>query len=407
VAVDLRRRPVARAPRRAPWWWVLRQRLRVEGPATAPFVLLAGASVVLLVLGLVMIFSASFVRSTVDTGDAFGIFTRQLLWVAAGLPPALLAVVVDYRVWRRAVVPALLVGIVLSALVLVPGLGSEVNGARRWFDLGVLSVQPSEIVKLAVPLAVARVVELRWRRIRSGSMSGLLLPAVPLIGVAAGLVLLGPDLETALLVLAIGGAALFAAGLPARIVLGAVSLMTAIGAASIATSEYRLGRVRAWLQPTTQDPGAFGYQTLQGFIALGSGGVFGVGLGQSRGKWLYVPNAHTDFIFAIIGEELGLVGACTVLALFVAIAVGGVLAAQRAPDVFGRLLAVGVTTWILIQAGINIGSVVGLLPVTGVTLPLVSFGGSSLVVTMVAIGLLLSVARHAVDAAELDDEVER
>jgi len=362
------------------------------GRLTVPAVLLATGAGVLLVLGLVMTFSASFVQSTLQDGNPFGIFLRQLLWCGVGLVPTALAAMVDYRRWRRIALPLLAVSLGASAVVLVPGLGTEMNQARRWFDLGFATFQPSELLKLAVPLGFAHLLALRWSEIRRGHLRALLMPAVPVLVLGGLLVLLGPDLETALLVAAIGASVLYAAGLPLRLLAAVGVTGAAVAAGAVLSSTFRRGRVLAWLDPAS-DPSHYGYQTLQGFVALGSGGIFGQGLGQSRGKWLYVPNAHTDFIFAIIGEELGLLGALSVLALLMLVAVGGVLAAQRAPDPFGRLLATGITAWLLLQAGINVGSVVGLLPVTGVTLPLVSFGGSSLVITMVGVGLLLSIAR--------------
>jgi cell division protein FtsW len=365
---------------------------RPAGEATPAFVLLAATAATLLVLGLVMAFSASFVRSARATGDAFELFTSQLRYAVIGLVPALVAAWVDYRRWRRFAVPALLAALVLCLLVLIPGIGREAFGARRWFQIGGLTVQPAELLKLALPVAIAQVVALRWQRIRAGDLRALLLPAVPFTVLGTALVFLEPDLETALLVAAIGGACLWVAGLPTRVLLVGGGVAVLLGLVGILSAGFRQGRIAAWLDPAS-DPSLFGYQQLQGYIALGSGGVFGRGLGQSRGAWGFVPNADTDFIFAIIGEELGLVGTLAVLALFAGIAVAGTLAARRSPDPFGRVVATGITAWLLLQAGINIGSVVGLLPVTGVTLPLVSLGGSSLVVTMVGVGLLLSVAR--------------
>jgi cell division protein FtsW len=364
----------------------------VQGESTPAFVLLAATTATLVVLGLVMAFSASFVRSTGETGDAFGLFLKQLLVCAAGVLPLALLAATDYRRLRPFALPLLAVTLLACALVLVPGIGSEVNGARRWFDFGFVSLQPSELLKVALPLALSHQVARRWTHIRRGDLRALLLPAIPILVVAGGLVVAGPDLETALLVVAIGGVVLYVAGLPGRIIALGLGAGLLVGVLGIASSAMRRARVLAWLDPTS-DPSNTGYQILQGWIALGSGGLFGVGLGASRSKWGYVPNADTDYIFAIIGEELGLVGALTVLLLFVGIAVGGTVAARRAPDPFGRLLATSITAWLLLQAGINIGSVVGLLPVTGVTLPLVSYGGSSLLFTMVGVGILLSVAR--------------
>jgi len=370
---------------------------RPAGDTTMPFLVLAGCSLLLLVLGLMMTFSASSVRSTAETGDAFGIFGRQLLWCALGIPALVVAATMDYRRLRRFAVPLLAVSVVAALLVLVPGLGEQVSGARRWFDLGPVSLQPSELLKLTVPLALAHLMATRWARVRRGDLSALLLPAIPLLIVVGAAVALGPDLETSLLIVAIGGSVLYASGLPLRLVAGFGLLACVVAAAEVARAGFRRGRIAAWLDPAG-DPSNFGYQTRQGFLALGSGGKFGVGVGSSRGKWLYVPNAHTDFIYAILGEELGLLGTMSVLLLFAGIAVGGVLTARRAPDPFGRLIATAITTWLLLQAAMNIGSVVGVFPVTGVTLPLMSFGGSSLLVTMAGIGVLLSVARAGTPA---------
>jgi cell division protein FtsW len=363
-----------------------------RGEGTPEFLLLATVTGLLLGLGLLMTFSASFVTSAAESGDAFTIVTRQALWSAIGLPLLIVAARTDYRVWRRVAPPLLTVSVLAAALVLIPGIGVEVNGARRWIDLGPLRFQPTELLKLTVPLYLAHVLAGRWPRLRRGDLRALLVPALPLIGLVTVLVLLEPDLETALLVALIATVVLYTAGLPGRMIGVAAGGALAVAALAIASTPFRRGRVAAWLDPMAYAD-TFGYQTVQGWIALGSGGWFGAGLGQGRGKWLYVPNAHTDFIFAIVGEELGLVGALFVLVLFAAIAVAGIRAALRAPDVFGRLLAAALTAWLVLQAGLNIGSVVGLLPVTGVTLPLVSFGGSSLVFTLLGLGILLAIAR--------------
>lgn len=377
---------------------------RQVGVPTREFALLAATVATLLVIGLVMTFSASFVRSAADTGGAFDIFWRQLLWCLLGLPLMTIAVFADYRVWRR-LAPVLLAGaLAASVLVLIPGLGVVAHGARRWLELGPITFQPSELLKLAVALFTAHVLALRWRRIRAGDLRALLLPAAPAIALAALLVLAGPDLETAGLIAIIGGIVLTAAGLPLRYVAVGAAATVALAVAAIAATPFRRARVLAWLDPMAHAD-TFGYQSVQGLIALGSGGWFGAGLGEGRGKWLYIPNAHTDFVYAILGEELGLVGALFVLVLFAVLVVVGLRVARRAADPFGRLLAAGVVGWIGVQAALNMASVVGLAPVTGVTLPLVSFGGSSLVVTMVGLGLLLSVARRP-RPAPADDEAD-
>lgn len=384
---------------RLPTWSRLRAMLAPSGEVTQEFLLLAATGAVLLVLGLLMTFSASFVQSTADTGDPFGIFARQLLWCAIGLLPLLVTTLTDYRTWRPLSGLLLVVTLVALVVVLVPGIGVQVSGARRWIDLGAFRFQPTELAKLSVPLFLSALLARRWSRLRGGDLHALLMPAMPMLALLAVLVMGEPDLETAALIVAIGGVVLFAAGLPGRLIAWAVACLGAFGAVAIASTPFRRARLAAWFDPMSYAD-TYGYQTVQGFIALGSGGLLGVGLGQSRGKWLYVPNAHTDFIYAIIGEELGLAGAMFVLLLFALLAVGGLRTARLAPDPFGRLLAAGITGWLLLQAFINIGSVVGLLPVTGVTLPLVSFGGSSLVFTMAGYGLLLSIARHVPGAQQ-------
>ena len=366
----------------------------VAGDTTPQFMALSVITALLLSLGLVMTFSASFVQSAAQTGNAFGIFGRQLMWSIVGLPLLVVAAVVDYHRWRRFAPLLLVVSLFLAFVVVIPGIGVQVNGARRWLEVGPLRFQPSEMMKLTVPLYLSSVLAGRWRRLRAGDLRALLLPALPLVALVGLLVMAEPDLETAVLLAAIAGIVLVAAGLPARIIVVAGGLVGVLGLLGIATSDYRRGRFLAWLNPMA-DASNFGYQTVQGYYALASGGWTGSGLGQGRGKWLYIPNAHTDYIFAIIGEELGLLGALFVLLLFAALAVFGLRTARLAPDPFGRLLAAAITGWLLLQATINIGSVVGLLPVTGVTLPLVSFGGSSLVFTMLGLGLLLSVSRAA------------
>jgi len=372
-----------------------RRRTRPPGAATREFVVLAATVAVLLVLGLVMTFSSSFVRSAAETGDAFSIFQRQLFACLAGVPLLVGAALIDYRVWRRVAPLLLLTALTTAVLVLLPSVGVVAYGARRWIALGPVTFQPTELLKLAVPLFLAHVIARRWAQIRAGDLRSLLLPAAPLLFCSALLVMGQPDLESAGLVLAIGGLVLLAAGLPWRILAVGAGAGALAGVVAIVSTEFRRGRIMAWLDPMAY-PGDLGYQTVQGYLALGSGGVFGRGLGQGRGQWLYIPNAHTDFIYAIIGEELGLLGALFVLLLFAVVAVLGMRIARGAPDPFGRLVATAITGGLLLQAGMNMGSVVGLLPVTGVTLPLISFGGTSLVLTMLACGILLSIARHVV-----------
>ena len=363
-----------------------------SGDTTLLFGVLTATVVVLILLGLLMTFSASFVRSALEDGDAFGIFRRQLLWCLVGVPLTIAVALRDYRRWRPWVRPLTAISLLLAVIVVTP-VGIEVAGSRRWLAVGPLVFQPAELLKIAIPLFGADELARRWGAIRSGDLWALLVPLVPMLVVVAVIIMAEPDLETAGLLVAIGVAMLYVAGLPTRWLLASAAAALVLGGIGIATADFRAGRFAAWLDPMS-DASVYGYQTLQGYYALGSGGWLGAGLGGGRGKWLYLPNAHTDFIFAIIGEELGLLGALLVLVLYVVIAVVGIRIAAQAPDSFGRLLATGLVVGILLQAAINMGSVVGLLPVTGVTLPFVSFGGTSLVVTMVSAGLLLSIARH-------------
>ncbi|MGI9016368.1 MAG: putative lipid II flippase FtsW [Euzebya sp.] len=393
----LRRRPsVSSRPTRRP---VRTQRLpagrmSAAGRATPESIWLIVVGVGLLLLGLVMTFSASFVQATAQTGDAFEVFARQAFWASLGLPLAIVAATVDYRRWQR-ITPFAVVA-TLAAMLLVLIIGEEINGARRWFALGPFSLQPAEIIKLTLPAYTAYVLSTRWPRIRRGDLVAMLVPSLPIVILAATLVALSPDVESAVLAALIGMTPLFIAGMPLRLMTLGGAVLAGIAAWSIHSTPYRLGRMAAWLDPTNEAfRDGYGYQTTQGFIALGNGGIFGVGLGQGRGKWLYVPNAHTDFIYAIIGEELGMIGGIVVLLAFLALAFVGCRVASRAPDMFGRFMAAGITVWLTLQAAINISSVVGVLPVTGVTLPLVSFGGSSLVITMIGVGVLIAVARQA------------
>jgi cell division protein FtsW len=361
---------------------------------------------VLVIIGLVMSFSASFVESA-QGGDPFGVFRRQAAWATVGVVAFLFVSSTHPRTWRWLSWPLLLASIAGLVLVLVPGVGLTEGGSTRWLGVGPVIVQPSEIAKLAVLLWLADV----HARKREHGMelddrtSHLLVPALPLLAVVAALILAEPDLGTALIVSLIVLLVLWMDGIRLRFLvpLAAVGAVAAFAAAIL--EPYRFARVAGWLDPN-QDPLGSGYQLLQSLYALGSGGWFGVGLGQSRGKWNFIPNPETDFIFAIIGEELGLVGASVVLLLFLALLVIGLRIARGTSDHFGRIVAFGVTGWIVGQAIVNIGAVTGLLPITGVTLPLVSVGGSSLVVTLVALALVVAIARASQAESHHDRRAE-
>lgn len=372
-----------------------RDGLRTGAPEAWPAhaVVLAVTATLLLAVGLVMTFSASFVEAARE-GSPTAIAQRQLVWAGLGVPVALLLARTNPHALRRLAWPALVITVLLCTVVLVPGIGVEAHGARRWLSVGPVGLQPSELAKLAVPLLVAHAVALRWAKVRRGDLHALLLPGLWVIALLTALVLAGPDLEMGLLVAAGGAIVLLVAGLPGRLIGAGIGVAVMLAGALIVARPFRMMRLTAWLDPAAH-AGDVGYQSQQGFIALASGGLTGRGLGQGRGQWLYVPNAHTDFIYAIIGEELGLLGALAVLLGFAALVVAGVIAARRAATPFERLLAASLTGWLSLQALMNMGSVVGLLPVTGVTLPLISFGGTSLLVTLAAVGVLVAIARRA------------
>ena len=361
-------------------------------PRSGTYLALLGTIAVLNAVGVVMVLSASSVVSITSYGSAWYFFERQLLWTVLGVVAFVLVARIDYRKLRRYVRPLLVVTVAMLVLVLVPGFGVYVAGSRRWLGVGSWRFQPSEIAKLALLLFTADL--LTRRKDELGDWRRVLRPALIVVACVAGLVMLEPDLDSTLLLGMIAAAVLVAGGIRLRhlMVVGGSGLALATMLALAAP--YRRARVLTFLHPTA-DAGNTGYQIVQSLIALGTGGLTGVGLGAGSAKWHFLPNAHTDFIFAVIGEELGLVGSMLVLSLFVAFAVLGVRVAARAPDRFGMLLATGITVWVTAQAAINIGGVVGLLPVSGVPLPFVSFGGSSLVFTMVAAGMLANIARQS------------
>jgi cell division protein FtsW len=361
----------------------------IDRPAT-PYYLLLGASVLLLVLGVVMVFSASSVNAFAFLGSSMAIVSKQAMWVVIGLPLMWFAARLPVRAWR--VVAYLGLATSLALLVLVAVAGTEVNGNRNWLDFGgPFRIQPSELAKFSLVIWGADLLARKERLLNQ--WKHLLVPVVPVGCGIIGLVLLGGDLGTAVILAAILAVLLFAAGAPLRLfVAGAVPVVLSI-AYMVNSHSYRMSRITDWLHPEQADPLGSGMQALHGKFALASGGWWGVGLGGSKEKWGALPEAHTDFIFAIIGEELGLVGTLAVLALIGAIGYAGLRIATAAADPFVRLAAAGATAWLLVQALVNIGAVLGIFPIMGVPLPLVSYGGSALVPTMLAIGMLLSFAR--------------
>ena len=342
-------------------------------------------------IGLMMVLSASSVQALRAYGGPWVFFQRQLVWVAAGVVVMGVAARIDYRKWRLMAVPLTVLSFVLLVAVLLPGVGITVGGSSRWLGVGQLRFQPSELMKLALLLFTADLMVRRsWRQ---GPTAAVLRPVLVVTAVVALLVLKQPDMGTASITVVIVLAVLFVGGLPLPR-MAALTLTVAVAGAFFSMAEgYRRARLFSFVNPW-KDASNTGYQMAQSLVALGTGNLTGVGLGASRAKWGFLPNAHTDFIFAIIGEEMGLVGTVLVVGLFVAFAAFGVRAAVHAPDAFGTLVAAGVTVWVVAQAAINVGAVIGILPVTGVPLPFVSFGGSALVITMAAVGILVNVARQ-------------
>jgi cell division protein FtsW len=357
-----------------------------------PVVLLIAGIASLVLLGLIMILSASSVSSFATYGSSFLFFKKQLLWAVIGIVGFICFSRLDYRKLRGVGYVAYVVAVGLLLAVLIPGLGVTVGGSSRWISMGPLSFQPSEIAKLALILFAADVFSRKQEK-AFDSFAHTALPLIPALGVLTILVLLQPDLGTTLVLGCIGIGVLFVAGAPLRYVSPIVVVGTLLTAVAAMAEPYRRARIFAFLNPWA-DPFNTGYQTIQSLIALGSGGWFGVGLGASRQKWSYIPNAHTDFIYAILGEETGLLGTLVVLGLFAFLAYMGVRTARKAPDRFGMIIAAGITIWVTLQALINIGAVTAALPVTGVPLPLVSFGGTSLVILLVAMGILTNIAHQ-------------
>jgi cell division protein FtsW len=363
-------------------------RPRSEHPLATYHVVL-GATLLLLVLGVAMVLSASTVESYRVFGSAYTLWLRQVMFAGVGLVLMVAASRVPVHVWRKLAYPMLVFA--FSTLMLVLVVGHSVAGQRNWVELGgPFRFQPSEFAKLALVLWGADLLARKqgvldqWKH--------LLVPLVPVAALMIGLVLLEGDVGTALILVPMVAAILYVNGAPARLFVAGTAVVLAGVALLSVGHTYRLGRFASWLDPNADALGT-GWQVLHGKSALGGGGWFGVGLGASREKWDWLPEAHTDFIYAVVGEELGIVGSLLVIALFAAIGIAGLRLARRTSDPFVRTASAAVVAWLLTQALLNIGAVLQLIPITGVPLPLVSYGGSSLVPTLVALGMLMSFAR--------------
>ncbi|MCU1401416.1 MAG: ftsW [Acidimicrobiales bacterium] len=368
-----------------------RAQTRPLGPPPTAFYMIALVVTFLIMLGLVMVFSASAITSLHQGNSPWRIFNRQLLWAVLGGVAMVITTRVPYHRWRRMIPFIVLGAFALMCLPFVPGLGQSVNEAKAWVFIGPVGFQPSEFLKLAMLLYCADLLARREQQM--SNLRRTLLPLMMATGAGSLLCMLQGDLGSAIVLAAIVFAVLFIGGAPLTPLafMGAVS--AAMGSVFVFTSQRRFNRFTAFLDITAHKD-YLSYQVYQAMIGMATGGVSGTGVGSGPSKWGYLPLAHSDFIFAVIGEELGLIGVIAVIGSFLLLTYGGVQVALAARDRFGTLLAGGIVAWLAVQAVINIGGVSGAMPVTGLTLPFVSSGGSSLFVCMTAAGLLLNVARH-------------
>ena len=357
--------------------------------------------VALTAIGILMVYSSSAMKAYIATDDSLSIVGPQIAWGGLGILALLGMMRLDYRYLRFASVPVFAVAVLLLVLVFVPSLNIVVGGSARWLKLGPLpALHPAELAKLALVIYLAHWFAKRGTRVKS--FWGGTIPFLVIVGPIVALVFKEPDLGTTMVIALTAVTMFFLAGGRmlhlALIGLGAFMALVAVGLRA-----YQLDRIRTWLDPWSDKLGA-GFHTIQGLLALGLGGLLGAGLGESRlAGGLFLPNASNDYIFAIIGEEFGLIGAGVVIVLFVGLAYSGIRVSLAAPDTFGSLLAAGITAWLCIQAFINIGVVVALIPVTGITLPFISAGGSSLTISLAAVGILLSISRETVERGTWND----
>jgi cell division protein FtsW len=358
----------------------------------APDLWLFGVAVALLSAGVVMVYSASAIVAADRFHDPYFFLKKQLFWALIGAGAMWVALRVDYRWLEKVVVPALVVAGVLLVLVLIPPIGQAINGTRRWIRLGVVSFQPAELAKLALVVYLAAFLA-RKRGAMEDFRTGAL-PPLLVAGAMAGLVLAQPDLGNCLTLIALTFGLLYLAGSPIKHLAWVAAPAVPLLVMAVWMAPYRMRRITAFLDPWA-DPRGSGFQIIQSWLALGNGGLLGQGIGGSRQKLFYLPESHTDFIFAILGEELGFVGGLAIVALFAVLIWRGLRIGLRAPDAFGSYLALGITVLLATQTLVNLGVVTGLLPTKGLPLPFISFGGSALLMTMLATGVLLNISQQA------------
>ena len=357
-----------------------------------PDMWLFGVAVMLLSAGVVMVYSASAVVAADRFGDPYFFLKKQLFWALLGSVGMLVAVRVDYRRLERFVLPALVLAGVLLVLVLIPPIGQAINGTRRWIRLGPVSFQPAELAKVALVFYLAAFVARRQEEVADVRRG--ILPPLLVAGSFAALVLVQPDLGNCLTLVALTFGLLYLAGSPVRYLAWAMAPALPLLVLAIYAAPYRLRRVTAFWDPWA-DPRGSGFQIIQSWLAFGNGGLVGQGIGGSRQKLFYLPESHTDFIFAVVGEELGFLGAAAFVALFAVLVWRGLRVGLRTSEPFGAYLALGITLLIATQTLVNLGVVTGLLPTKGLPLPFISFGGSALSMTMLSTGVLLNISQHA------------
>lgn len=358
----------------------------------APDLWMIAATLGILAIGVVMVYSASAVAAFHDYGDKFYYVKRQLLFAAMGVAAMFATMNVDYVRLRKWAFAGLIICFAMLLVVLVPGIGVVRGGARSWLGIGSFGIQPSEFMKLAMILYLARFLSERQQAMTSFTRG--LLPPLAILGTAFGLIMLQPDLGTGAVMIGASLLVIYVAGAKVKH-LGGLGLIGVAGFAGlIAAAPYRLQRITAFLDPW-QDPLGAGYQSIQSLYAIGPGGLVGLGLGMSRQKYNYLPEPQTDFIFSILAEELGFIGGTLLLLLFLLLIWRGLRTAMTITDPFGSFLAAGIVGIIATQVLMNVGVVIGLLPVTGITLPLVSYGGSSLTLLLTALGILLNLSRYS------------
>ncbi len=353
--------------------------------------LLLGSAIILVAIGIVMIFSASAIYALDKMNDSLYFLKRHMAYLAVGIFAGNIAARANLQALRRHAKPALIAGLVLLVLVLIPHVGSSTGGARRWFKVAGFSFQPSEYMKIAILFYLADFLD--RRREELGDFKRTVVPALFVLGMASGLIFLQPDLGTAVTIAFVAFTLFFAAGFRITHLLAViVPALPALVFAMLA-KPYRRKRLLAFFDPW-DDPRGVGFQIIQSFLALGSGGLFGVGLGRSQQKLFYLPESHTDFIFSIIGEELGFLGAGMVVLLFIVFIFAGMVIVFRARNHFSQLFSLGLVTLIGLEAAINIGVSTGALPTKGLSLPFISYGGTALVANLIAVGFLVNLSKE-------------